>query len=110
MSITNNVYYKKRKHKNPHERIQGIGGTDKGTRWSRSEDNAIADVKKDTKSYYVLVEGKTVWVVVAKHEGREYLKTEADGYAPNNLLSLSDCPKLGSPSEGNMQISWQSIA
>jgi hypothetical protein len=83
----------KREHKNPHERIQGIGGTDKGTRWWRSEDNAIADVDKDSKSYSVSVGGKSVWVIVATHSGRKYLKTETDGYEPNNLLSLPECPR-----------------
>jgi hypothetical protein len=28
----------------------------------------------------------------ARHSGREYLKTEADGVKPDNLLSLSECP------------------
>ena len=84
----------KREHKNPHERIQGIGGTEKGTRWSRSEDNAIADVEKDSKRYYVSVDGKTVRVVVAKHEGRKYLKTEADGYAPERSLIIARVPRV----------------
>jgi hypothetical protein len=83
----------KREHQNPHERIQGIGGISNGTRWWRAEDDAIRDVELDSKSYYVSVGGRTVWVVVASHNGRKYLKTEADGYAPNNLLSLPDCPK-----------------
>ena len=83
----------KREHQNPHERIQGIGGTSNGTRWWRSEDDAIRDVERDSKSYYVSIGGRTVWVVVASHNGRKYLKTEADGYAPNNLLSLPDCPR-----------------
>ncbi|MDD5382312.1 MAG: DUF3892 domain-containing protein, partial [Candidatus Margulisbacteria bacterium] len=29
---------------------------------------------------------------VAIRSGRKYLKTEADGEAPNNLLSLPTCP------------------
>jgi hypothetical protein len=33
-----------------------------------------------------------IWMVVAAHNGRLYLKTEADGYAPNNLLNLAPCP------------------
>jgi hypothetical protein len=83
----------KREHQNPHERIQGIGGIANGTRWWRSEDDAIRDVERESKSYYVSVGGRTVWVVVASHNGRKYLKTEADAYAPNNLLSLPDCPR-----------------
>lgn len=79
----------KREHHNPHERIQGIGGAG----WWRAEDDAIRDVERDSTSYYVSVGGKSVWVIVATHNGRKYLKTETDGYAPNNLLSLPDCRK-----------------
>ncbi len=82
----------KREHKNPHERIHSIGGIYNGARWKKSEAQAIADIKNKTYSYYVSVGGKTVTVEVASHEGREYLKTTADGYAPNNLLSLAECP------------------
>jgi hypothetical protein len=81
----------KKEHYNQHERILGIGGNDAGTRWWRSEDDAIRDVERDSTSYYVSVSGNSVWVVVAVHNGRKYLKTTADGYAPNNLLSLPDC-------------------
>ncbi len=83
----------KREHHNPHERIQGIGGSDAGVRWWRAEDDAIRDVERDSRSYFVSVGGKSVWVIVATHNGRKYLKTETDGYAPNNLLSLADCPR-----------------
>ena len=84
---------KRGEHYNPHERIQGIGGVVGGARWWRAEDDAIADVERDSSSYYVTVNGKTVWVVVAIHNGRKYLKTQADGYAPNNLLALPECPR-----------------
>jgi hypothetical protein len=77
----------KREHHNPHERIVGIGGTG----WWRAEDDAIRDVERDAESYYVSVGGKSVGVIVAKHNGRKYLKTQTDGYEPNNLLSLRDC-------------------
>jgi hypothetical protein len=79
-------------HQNPHERIQAIGGVANGTRWVRSEDAAIQDVKNDRQAYYTSVNGKAAWVVVAKHNGREYLKTENDSYSPDNLLSLTECP------------------
>jgi hypothetical protein len=82
----------KRQHDNPHRRVQSIGGIDNGAPWRRAEDDAILDVELDKKSYYVGVNGKSVWVIVATHNGRKYLKTETDGYAPNNLLSLPDCP------------------
>lgn len=80
-------------HYNPHERIQAIGGIVSGARWKDSEDTAIANVKRDPSSYYVSVGSRSVWVIVAKHNGREYLKTQSDGYSPDNLLALPECPK-----------------
>ena len=79
-------------HLDPHERIQAIGGTEGGYRWKRPEADAIQDVKRDTTAYYTLVNGRRAYLVVAKHNGREYLKTQNDGYKPDNLLSLPECP------------------
>lgn len=79
-------------HYDPHTRIRAIGGVVGVSRWKDSEDVAIANVKRDSTSYYVSVGGRTVWVVVARHNGREYLKTQSDGYSPDNLLSLPECP------------------
>ncbi|WP_271612551.1 DUF3892 domain-containing protein [Bradyrhizobium sp. CCBAU 21362] len=39
----------------------------------------------------VVEQGKSVWVVVRNHEGRDYLKTQNDNFLPNNLLSLPEC-------------------
>lgn len=83
---------KRPNHYSPHERIQAIGGLANGQRWKRAEADAIADVKRDRQSYYTSVNGKSAWVVVATHKGREYLKTQNDGYSPDNLLSLPECP------------------
>jgi hypothetical protein len=83
----------KREHQNPHERITHIGGVNAdGTRWRMNESAAIAGIEGKQYSFYVTVQGKSVWVVVAVHLGRKYLKTEADDYIPNNLLSLPECP------------------
>jgi hypothetical protein len=83
----------KRQHQNPHERIERIGGVlDNGTAWTLPEDSAIAGIRSGKWDFWVSVGGKSVWIVVAEHEGRPYLKTEPDGYAPNNLLSLPECP------------------
>jgi hypothetical protein len=77
----------------PHERIQGIGGVNAdGSRWYLTEADAIAYIENGTYQFYVSVGGKSVWVIVATRLGRKYLKTEADGEAPNNLLSLPECP------------------
>ena len=59
-------------------------------------DWALLDYDPQNKirwSFYVAVGGRSVWVIVAKSAyGNKYLKTEADGEQPNNLLSLPECP------------------
>jgi hypothetical protein len=83
----------KREHLNPHERILYVGGINSdGTRWKLSETQAIVAIEAGQYSFYVNVLGRMVDVIVAIHLGRKYLKTVADGYAPNNLLSLDECP------------------
>ncbi len=80
---------------NPHERILRIGGINQnGTRWSMSQEKAIADTQSGTYKFYVAVSPqKSVWVIVATSPyGHLYLKTEADGDQPNNLLELPECP------------------
>jgi len=77
----------------PHERIQRIGGVNAdGKRWSLSLDEAIAGIRADKYKFWTAGGGKSVWVVIAVHNGREYLRTEGDGLHPNNLLSLPECP------------------
>lgn len=78
---------------NPHERIRRVGGlNDDGTRWAMPLGDAIQYTKKGNR-FWVHVAGKSVWVVIARSaQGHEYLKTEADGEQPNNLLSLPECP------------------
>ncbi|WP_166215745.1 DUF3892 domain-containing protein [Bradyrhizobium septentrionale] len=51
----------------------------------------MANVKRDKSAYDVTEQGKTAKVIVKKHDGREYLKTENDRFLPDNLLSLQDC-------------------
>ena len=78
----------------PHERIHSIGGLNpNGSRWKLGVDQAIAGIKADQWRFWTTTpQGKSVWVIIAMHEGREYLKTEADGLHPNNLLALPECP------------------
>jgi Protein of unknown function (DUF3892) len=71
----------------PDARIDGVGGLD----WTKDEDTVIAEIEGGAK-YFVNVDGKEVEVEVAELNGRKFLKTEADGYTPNNLLSLPTCP------------------
>ena len=80
---------------NPHERIQNIGGVNPdGTRWKLSETAAIAGMKQSKWEFYVeRPAGHRVNVVIAVSSyGNEYLKTEADGERPDNLLALPECP------------------
>jgi hypothetical protein len=70
-----------------------VGGVNaNGSQWGLSLDEAIKWVRNGNR-FWVHVGGKSVWVEIAKSaQGNEYLKTEADGEQPNNLLSLPECP------------------
>jgi hypothetical protein len=84
--------HKRGSHYNPHERIQAVAGN-AGGGWYRSEAQVIEDIDRTgLNSYYVSINGRTVDVVTASHQGRRYVKTTADGYAPNNLLALPEPP------------------
>ena len=77
-----------------HERIQNVGGINPDrTRWKLAEAAAIAGIKTDRWSFYVERPPQhRVQVVIATRLGHEYLKTEADGEQPDNLLALPECP------------------
>jgi hypothetical protein len=75
---------------NSHERIWRVGGTSAGG-WILTEEQAIAGIESGTWQFVVSVGGTSVWVIVATHLGRKYLKTQNDGLQPNNLLSLPEC-------------------
>ena len=79
---------KRGSHFSPDERIERIGGSG----WSESEDAAIRKIETGAESYYTHVNGRHANIVVANHYGQKYLKTENDGYSPDNLLSLPECP------------------
>jgi len=78
----------------PHRRITNIGGVNPdNTRWKLGEDEAIAGIASGKWAFFVLVNGRAVDVHVARRPGgRDYLKTVADDYEPNNLLALPECP------------------
>jgi len=77
---------------NPHERISHIGGVQRGKRWKLTEAEAIAAIEADKWRFGVCEQGLIALVIVAAHLGRKYLKTEADGITPDNLLALPECP------------------
>ena len=78
-------------HNNPHERISHLGITTTQGWQGVTEEQVIGWIESRQHSFYVLRGNQPVAVVVAIHNGRKYLKTVADGYAPNNLLALPDC-------------------
>ncbi len=74
------------------ERITHVGGVNPdSTRWKMTEDAAIKAIEAGTYKFYTHVDGKSAWVIIATHNGRKYLKTEADTTTKDNLLSLLDC-------------------
>lgn len=53
----------------------------------------LGDINNGKYEFYVMVNFREVDVIVAKSaQGNLYIKTEADGEHPNNLLSLPECP------------------
>jgi len=55
-------------------------------------DTAIGFIERGEWEFYTrdgIYEAK---VIVAKHLGHKYLKTENDRDTPDNLLSLDECP------------------
>ena len=76
----------------PHERITFVGGLNEDkTRWKLDLDTAIAGVESGKWEFWTTGGGKSVWVIVASHNGHKYLKTVADGLQPDNLLALPEC-------------------
>lgn len=73
--------------------IESLGGErDDGSRWQMSEDQALGAIARGEYSFYVGDGGRAIDVVAATHEGRRYLKTNADELRPDKLLALPGCP------------------
>jgi hypothetical protein len=77
----------------PHDRISHIGGINNdSTKWRITENEAINGIESGKWEFYVHKGTHTVEVIVAiSRYGYKYLKTEADGDQPDNLLSLPEC-------------------
>jgi hypothetical protein len=74
-------------------RITALGGTQEdGSAWQLPLDAAIAAAEAGHEFYVERPAGDRVAVRIAvAGSGRQYLKTEADGDVPNNLLALPRC-------------------
>jgi histone H3/H4 len=78
---------------NPHERIRNVGGRNAdGTRWKKTQEQAISEIENKVNQFYVHVGENTIDVIVATHNGHKYIKTRNDGIQPDNLLKLPECP------------------
>jgi hypothetical protein len=77
----------------PDRRIRTVGGVHPdGRRWELTLDQAIAEIDAGEAFYVERPAGDRVAVEVATSaRGHRYVKTVADGDAPNNLLALPEC-------------------
>ena len=79
---------------NPYERIINVGGTNSdGGQWKQTQQQTIRDIDSGEWRFFVGEGNNRVEVITAVSPFRnKYIKTEADGKEPNNLLSLPECP------------------
>lgn len=82
-------------HTDPHTRIQTIGTNESNSATSPSKlwtvDQVIKAIRSDGTFYCTDKKGDIVKVIIATHNGNEYVKTENDGIQPDNLLAKPDC-------------------
>ena len=76
----------------PHEHITHVGNP---PQWVWPREKVIASIEAHTNTFYVLDPrtGRRADVGVMREAGKApYLRTHADGYYNDNLLSLDQCP------------------
>jgi hypothetical protein len=71
--------------------VSWVPGAVHGSFGKVSEDQAIYDIEHGSYRYFVNVNGRSTDVEVVQGRRRKFLKTKADSYVPNNLLSLPHC-------------------
>ena len=78
----------------PQLRIRAVGGIRPGgDRWRMNVEEVVAAIGRGERFYVEEPIGDPVAVTISHtDEGRVYLRTEADGDVPNNLLALPDLP------------------
>lgn len=77
-----------------YERIEALGGPHpNGGRWKGTQQEVIRSIEMGADSFYVERPlGHRVRLIVAVSAyGHQYVKTEADGEQPDNLLALPEC-------------------
>ena len=81
-----------------YERITSLGcKTTTGLYQRLSEDEVLKRLRAGDE-FHVTRGGRTVKLIEAEHEGRPYVKTETDGFRPDNLLALPHCVEQTKPS------------
>lgn len=57
-------------------------------------DHVIKWIESGGHRFWTVASGKSVWIEVQEHPKtmRKFLTTQGNGYPPNNLLNLQDCP------------------
>ena len=90
MSTKRNVTWigKRMTESAPHNMIESLAGEYLGYLWVLPDFLVIQHIKHNIEQYYVSENGKKIKVVLGIHDGKEYLKTEQDGYSPDTLLHL----------------------
>jgi hypothetical protein len=58
------------------------------------EEQAIEDIDSHAHSYCTLISGRRVYIRPHQSRHRRFLKTNADEYCPDSLLSLPDCLQI----------------
>jgi len=76
-----------------YEHITHVGNPAAGWRWTREAVITSIEAKENTFYVYDDASGKRSEVGVVREAGRSpFLRTHADGYWNDNLLSLNQCP------------------
>jgi hypothetical protein len=78
---------------NHHQRLHLVGGvTPDGAWWKISEADAIAGIEAGRWKFFVgSGRGEREVIVGISRYGTKYLKTAADGWQPESLLTLPEC-------------------
>ena len=76
----------------PNSKIQSLGGIDgAGTYWRLTEQEVISRIQMGWEFFTYVGGRKAILQIAGSAFFGLYLKTDADGFEPNNLLSLPEC-------------------